>query len=49
MVLWIEVQLTWEVVMFVCLKPVAGVIVAPRWASLTTWLSQIPQIRQFNS
>jgi hypothetical protein len=37
--------------MFVCLKPVAAVIVAPRWASysLTTWLSQIPQIQQFDN
>jgi hypothetical protein len=33
MVPWIGVQLTWEEGMFVCLKPVAGVIVAPRWAS----------------
>ena len=28
MVPWIGVQLTWEEVMFVCLKPVAAVIVA---------------------
>ncbi len=33
MVPWIGVQLTWEEIMFVCLKPVTAVIVAPRWAS----------------
>jgi hypothetical protein len=51
MVPWIGVQLTWVEVMFVCLKPVAAVIVAPRWASYSSprgYLRSL-KIQQFNN